>query len=127
MAETILVPQSLEKSDKKHDNNTINKKFDSTPGSTKSLSTTSKASPTSTPDQITTQDIINASLRKSTCQKYQKRWKEFCAEKNIIYDSPTFEQFLNLNSFTELFNQGVSHSALISAKRPVAHVLRMKY
>ena len=56
---------------------------------------------------------------------YQKRWKEFCAEKNIIYDSPTVEQFLNF--FTELFNQGVSHSVLISAKGAVAHVLRIKY
>ena len=66
-----------------------------TPGSTKSSPTTSKASPTSTPDRLTTQDIINASrnaLRKSTCQKYlyyQTRWKEYCAEKNKIYDSPT--------------------------------------
>ena len=54
-----------------------------------------------------------------------ERWKEFCAEKNIIYDSPTIEQFLNF--FTELFNQAVSHSVLISAKIAVAHVLRMKY
>ena len=56
---------------------------------------------------------------------YQKRWKEYCGEKNIIYDTPTVEQFLNF--LTELFNQGVSHSVLISAKSTVAHVLRMKY
>ena len=128
MAHTTLVPQPLEKSDKKHDDNTISKKFGTTPGSTKSSPTTSKASPTSTLDQLTTQDIINASLRKSTCQKYlyyQERWKEYCAEKNIVYDSPTVEQFLSF--FTELFNQGVSHSVLISAKSAVAHALRMKY
>ena len=56
---------------------------------------------------------------------YQERWKEYCAEKNIVYDSPTVEQFLSF--FTELFNQGVSHSVLISAKSAVAHVLKMKY
>ena len=69
MTHTTLVSQPLEKSDKKHDYNTISKRFGTTPGSTKSLPTTSKALPTSTPDQLTSQDIINASLRKSTCQK----------------------------------------------------------
>ena len=128
MAHTRLVPQPLEKSDKKHDYNTINKKFGATPGSTKISPTASKALPTSAPDRLTMQDIINASLRKSTCQtylSYQTRWKEYCAEKNLLYDSPTVDQFLNF--FTELFNQGVSHSVLISAKSAVAHVLRMKY
>ena len=128
MAHTILVLQPLEKSDKKHDYNTISKKFGTTPGSTKSSPTASKASTTSAHDRLTMQDIINASLRKSACQKYlsyQTRWKEYCAEKNILYDIPTVEQFLNF--FTELFNQGVSHSVLISAKTAVAHVLRMKY
>ena len=43
----------------------------------------------------------------------------------MIYDSPTAEQSLNI--FTELFNQGVSHSVLISAKFAAAHVLRMEY
>ena len=127
MAHTTLVSQPLEKGSKKHDNNTVSKKFGTTPGSTKSSPTTWKASPTSTLDQLTMQDIINASLRKSTCQKYlpyHKRWKEFCAEKNLIYDSPTVEQCLNF--FTELFNQVVSHSVLTSAKSAVAHLLRMK-
>ena len=80
MAHTALVPQTYEKSDKTHDYNTISKKFATTPGST-----TSKASPASAPDQLTTQDIINASLRKSTSQKYssyQTRWKELCREKH---------------------------------------------
>ena len=45
---------------------------------------------------------------------YQSRWKGYCTEKNIVYDSPTVEQFLIF--FAELFNQGVSHSVLISAK-----------
>ena len=56
---------------------------------------------------------------------YQERWKEYCTEKNIVYDGPTVEQFLSF--FTKLFNQGVSHSVLISAKSPVAHILKMKY
>ena len=56
---------------------------------------------------------------------YQERWKEYCAEKNIVYDSPTVEQFLRF--FTELFNQEVSNSVLISAKSAVAHILKMKY
>ena len=48
------------------------------------------------------------------------------AGKSIVQrNSPTVEQFLNF--FTELFNQGVSHSVLISAKSAVAHVLKMKY
>ena len=92
MAYTTLVSQRLEKSDKNHDYNAISKNLGTIPGSTKSSPTTSKASPTSAPDLLTTQDIINASLRKSTCQKYLSyptRWKEYCAEKNIIYDSPT--------------------------------------
>ena len=98
-----------------------------TPGSTKSSPTTPKTLPTSTPDRLTTQDIISASLRKSTCQKYlcyQTCWKEYCAEKNILYDSPTVEQFLSF--FNELFNQGVSYSVLTSAKSAAAHVLKMK-
>ena len=63
-----------------------------------------------------------------TSQKYlsyQARWKEYCAEKNIICDSLTVEQFLNF--FTELLNQRVSHSVLISTKSAVALILRMKY
>ena len=84
MAHTTLVPQPLEKSDKKYDYHTISKEFATTPGSTKSSPTTPKASSTSTLNRLTTQDIINASLRKSTCQKYlyyQERWKEYCTEK----------------------------------------------
>ena len=94
MAHTTLVPQPLEKSDEKYDYHTISKEFGTTPGSTKSSPTTPKASPTSTPDRLTTQDIINASLRKSTCQKhlpYRTLWKEYCAEKNILHDSRTAE------------------------------------
>ena len=94
MAHTTLVPQPLEKSDKKYDYHTVSKEFGTTPGSTKSSPTTPKASPTSTPNRLTTQDIINASLRKSTCQKhlpYRTRWKEYCAEKNILHDSRTAE------------------------------------
>ena len=128
MTHTTLVPQPLEKSDKKHEYNSISKKFVTTPGSTKRSPTTSKTSPTSTPDRLTTQGIINALLCKSTCQKYlpyQTRWKEYCAEKNIVYDSSTVVQFLNF--FIKVFNQGVSHSVRNSAKISVAHVLRMKY
>ena len=46
-----------------------------------------------------------------------------CSEK--VYHGPTFKQFLSF--FTELFNQGVSHSVLIPAKSAIAHVLKMKY
>ena len=121
MAHTTLVPQPFEKSDKKHDDNTISKKFGPTTESAKCSPTPSKASPTSTLDQLTTQDIINASLRNSTCQKYlsyQKHWKVFCAEENIN---------IFLNFFNELFNQGVSHSVLVSAESAVEHILRIKY
>ena len=127
MAHTTLVPQPLEKSDRKYDYNSISKKFGTNPGSTKSSPNASKASPTSDPGRLTTQDI-NASLRKSTCQKYlscQTHWKEYCAKKNMLYDSPTVEQFLNF--FTEIFNQGVFHSVLISAKSAVTYAPRMKY
>ena len=128
MAHTTLVHQPHVKSNEKHDYHTISKEFGTIPGSTKSSPTTPKASPASTPDRLTTQDIINASLRKSTCQKYlyyQKRCKEHCAEKNIVYDSHTLDRFLSF--FTELFNQGIFHGVLISAKSAVAHLLKMTY
>ena len=51
--------------------------------------------------------------------------EKYCVEKDLIDDSPIVEEFLNF--FTELFNQGVSHSVLVSRKIAVAHVLRMKY
>ena len=70
MDHTTIVPQPLEKSDEKQDYRTISKEFGTTPGSRKGSPTTPKASPTSTPGRLTTQDIINASLRKSTCQKH---------------------------------------------------------
>ena len=67
--------------------------------------------------------------RKKRYQKYlsyQTAWKEYCAEKKI-YDSPAAEEFLN--SFTEVFSQGVLSISRCSvfAKSAVAHVLRMKY
>ena len=114
MTYATLVSQPLKKSNLKHKHNIISKKFSTTPSSIKNLPTLSKASSASAPDQLTTQDIINASLRKSTFQKclsYQTRWKEYYAENNIIYYNPV-EQFLNF--LTELFNQGVSHSVLVS-------------
>ena len=52
-------------------------------------------------------------------------WERILSRENIIYDSCTVEQFLNF--FIELFNQGVSHSALVFAKLVVAHVLRIKH
>ena len=66
---------------------------------------------------------ITASLCESTCQKYlfyQTRWKEYCAENNIIHYNSTVDQFLNF--FTELFIQGVPHSVLASAKSAVPHI-----
>ena len=51
--------------------------------------------------------------------------EKYCVEKHVTYDSPIVEQFLNF--FTELFNQWVSDSVLVSGKIAVAHVLRMKY
>ena len=67
MTHTTSAPQPLQKSDEKHDYHTISREFGTTPGSTKGSPTTPKVSPTSTPDRLTMQDIINASLRKSTC------------------------------------------------------------
>ena len=120
-----MVPQPLgKKNSKEYANSTISKKFSTTPLFTKSLSTTLKTSPASAFDHLTTQHIINASLRKSACQKYlyyQPRWKEYCAENNITYDSPAVLQF------TELFKQGLSDNALFSAKDALAHILRMTY
>ena len=60
MAHTPLLPQPLEKSDKRYDYHIISKEFGTNPQSP----TTPKASPTSTPNRLTTQNIINASLRK---------------------------------------------------------------
>ena len=50
--------------------------------------------------------------------------KNIVQRKHIVYDSPTVEKFLSF--FTELFNQGVSHTVLISADSAVAHVLKIK-
>ena len=60
----------LHKGDKKHGYSAISKKIGTTPGSTETSHTTSKASPTSMPDLVTRQDIINGSLCKLICQKY---------------------------------------------------------
>ena len=90
MAYATLVPQTLKKNNEKYDHSTISKIFSTTPGSAKSSSTTSKVSPVSALDQLTTQDML----------------EKYCAENNIIYDSPTVEQFQNF--FNKLFNQGVS-------------------
>ena len=77
-------PHPYEKSRKKHNYNTISKKFGTIPGSTKSLPITPKASPTSTPDRLTTQDIINASLCKSACQNYLYYQQIRHVGKNIV-------------------------------------------
>ena len=90
MAYATLVPQTLKKNNEKYDHSTISKIFSTTPGSAKSSSTTSKVSPVSALDQLTTQDML----------------EKYCAENNIIYDSPTVEQFQNF--FNKLFNQEVS-------------------
>ena len=65
MVHATFIPQPLEKRDEKHDRNTISTKNSATLGSTKDLSTTSKASPASAPGQLTKEDIVNVSLRKS--------------------------------------------------------------
>ena len=107
MVHATLVLQPLGKrSGKKHNNNTISKKFSKNPGTTKRSSTALKASPASAPDQLTTQGITNAFTRICllTCQKflsYQRRWKEYCTESNIIYESPTVEQKVQWRMFLE--------------------------
>ena len=45
--------------------------------------------------------------------------------KNIIYDRTTVEQFLKFS--TELFNQGIPHNGLVSAKSASEKILRTKY
>ena len=80
MVHTTLVPNLLRKATRSMTIKISAKKNGTTTGSTKSLSITPKASPTSTPDQC----IINVSLHKSTCQKYwycQTRWKEYCEKR----------------------------------------------
>ena len=57
MVHATFIPQPLEKRDEKHDRNTISTKNSATLGSTKDLSTTSKASPASAPDQLTKEDM----------------------------------------------------------------------
>ena len=89
MAHKTWVPQLHEKSDEKHDYHTISKEFGTTAGSTKSSPSKPKASPTGTSDRLTTQDTINASLRKSTMHHYvSQHAKNICiirhAGKNIV-------------------------------------------
>ena len=96
IAHATLVPQPLEKSDKRYDYHTIRKEFNTTPGSTKSSTTTPKASTKITPNRSTTQDIINASLRKSTWQKY---FYYRNAGKNIVQRKTQFVIVLQLSNF----------------------------
>ena len=67
-----------------------------TPGSTKSSPTTPKALPTSTPDRLTTQDIISASLR-------SQHARNICvirhAGKNIVLRKTSFMIVLQLSNF----------------------------
>ena len=65
----------------------------------------------------TTNDIINASLRKSTFKKYltyQHQQKKYCTKISVRNAIPTLDQFLFF--FTEFFKKGSSYSVLVSAK-----------
>ena len=88
MSHTTLISQPLEKGNKKHhDYNNICKKFGTTPGSTKSSPTASKASPTSVPDRLTMQEIINASLSqhaKNICPIRHTLERILCREKHTL-------------------------------------------
>ena len=86
-----------------------------------------KSFPFSALDQLITQDIINAYLRKSICQNclsFQTRWKKHCAEKVIICDRPTVKQFLKL--FIGLFSSDLTVFWHLK-KSAVANVFRMNY
>ena len=119
-----MAPQSLEKSHKKYDCNIISKNFGTAPGSTKSSSTTLKALPTSTADRLTKQDLIDTSLRNSTCKNYvlsDRLERLLCREKHNLWQSYSWAIF-------KLFRWTLQpRSVLVSAKSAVIHVLRMKY
>ena len=127
MDNTALVPKFHLESKRHHTHSTIPRQPNSTTGSRETTSITPEDAHTSTPNKLTTKNIMNASLCKSTFKKYltyQNQWKKYCAKISVRTATPTLEF---LSSFIELFNKRASHRILVSAKYSVAHVLFMEY
>ena len=127
MDNATLVPKPHEVSEGHIPNNTCNTKSHTTPEPNISTPITQKDASTSSINRMTTEDIINASLRKSTSKKYlvyQNKWNKYCSQYNIRCEHPTVNEFLSF--FTALFNEEASYSVLMSAKSAVLHMLDIK-
>ena len=74
----------------------------------------------------TTNSILVASLRESTRKKYnpyQQKWHIYCQENNINPATPNMTNVLDFLS--NLYDQGLSYSAIYSAKSALSHIILM--
>ena len=72
----------------------------------------------------TTNSILVASLRESTRKKYnpyQQKWHTYCQENNINPVTPNITNVLDFLS--NLYDQGLSYSAINSAKSALSHII----
>ena len=72
----------------------------------------------------TTNSILVSSLRESTRKKhnpYQQKWHIYCQENNINPVTPNITNVLDFLS--NLYDQGISYSAINSAKRALSYVI----
>ena len=72
----------------------------------------------------TTNSILVASLRESTRKKYnpyQQKWHTYCQENNINPVTPNITNVLDFLS--NLYDQGLSYSAINSAKSALLHII----
>ena len=68
--------------------------------------------------------ILVASLKESTRKKYnpyQQKWHTYCQENNINPVTPNITNVLDFLS--NLYDQGLSYSAINSAKSAVSHII----
>ena len=71
----------------------------------------------------TTNSILVASLRESTRKKYnpyQQKWHIYCQENNI---NPVTPNITVLDFLSNLYDQGLSYSAINSAKSALSHII----
>ena len=75
---------------------------------------------------VNTNSILVASLRESTRKKYnpyQQKWHIYCQENNINPATPNMTNVLDFLS--NLYDQGLSYSAIYSAKSALSHIILM--
>ena len=75
---------------------------------------------------VNTNSILVASLRESIRKKYnpyQQKWHIYCQENNINLATPNITNVLDFLS--NLYDQGLSYSAIYSTKSALSHIILM--